>query len=163
MEKNLELQEMTVEEMKTFIKLGKKKEEMFQALQKGNGMKGILNVAYELLENPITVCDTSFSIIENYPLHSNDKDFEIRNGKQYMKTEAVQSMHRERLVERIFSETAPFTFYRDALGVNMMYCRISIKRSVVGYICVLARKRSFETTDFEIVRTLSQMLSVDRL
>ena len=39
MEKNLELQEMTVEEMKTFIKLGKKKEEMFQALQKGNGMK----------------------------------------------------------------------------------------------------------------------------
>ena len=41
MEKNLELQEMTVEEMKTFIKLGKKKEEMFQALQKGNGMKGI--------------------------------------------------------------------------------------------------------------------------
>lgn len=161
MEKNLELQEMTVEEMKTFIKLGKKKEEMFQALQKGNGMKGILNVAYELLENPITVCDTSFSIIENYPLHSNDKDFQIRNGKQYMKTEAVQSMHRERLVERIFSETAPFTFYRDALGVNMMYCRISIKRSVVGYICVLARKRSFETTDFEIVRTLSQMLSVE--
>ena len=78
-----------------------------------------------------------------------------------MKTEAVQSMHRERLVERIFSETAPFTFYRDALGVNMMYCRISIKRSVVGYICVLARKRSFETTDFEIVRTLSQMLSVE--
>ena len=43
----------------------------------------------------------------------------------------------------------------------MMYCRISIKRSVVGYICVLARKRSFETTDFEIVRTLSQMLSVE--
>ena len=34
MEKNLELQEMTVEEMKTFIKLGKKKEEMFQALRK---------------------------------------------------------------------------------------------------------------------------------
>ena len=33
MEKNLELQEMTVEEMKTFIKLGKKKEEIAEICQ----------------------------------------------------------------------------------------------------------------------------------
>lgn len=156
-----ELSEMTVEDMKTYIKIGKKKEEMFQALRTGGGIKGILSAAYELLENPITVCDTSFSIIENYPLHSNDKDFEIRNSKQYMKTEAVQSMHRERLVERIFSETTPFTFYREELGVNMMYCRISIKRSMVGYICVLAKNHPFDMADFEIVHTLSQMVSVE--
>jgi len=158
---NKDFSQMSVEEMVHYMRIGTKKEEMFHALRSGSGMKGILNTAYTCLGNPLTVCDTSFSILENCPAHANDMDFEIRNHKQYMKTEAVLSMHREKLVERIFSETEPFTYFRDALGIDMMYCQIAIKKSVVGYVCVLAKNRAFIADDYEIVAALAQMLSVE--
>lgn len=147
--------------IKHAVELGEIKEEMFNALQSNSGIKGIINVAYEYLENPIIVCDTSFSIIECCPEHSNPLDFEIRNNKQYMKPEAVKSMVGEGLVERIFNETKPFIAYRSALGIYMMYLRIAIQKNVAGYVCVLAKGRALTEGDLEIVQALSQMLSVE--
>lgn len=144
-----------------YMRLGKKKEEMFSALQSGSGMKGILNIAYTWLENPMVVCDTSFSILENCPAHENNLDFEIRNGKQYMRPESVLSMRQNKIVERLLNETTPFVAYREELNCDMMYCRIEIQRNFVGYICLLSKKRAFTDDDMEIMAALAQMLSVE--
>lgn len=153
--------EMTIDEMRQYMELGQKKEELFNALESNSGMKGILNVAYTFLENPIIVCDTSFSVLENCPEHHNETDFEIRNHKQYMRPEAVDSMHKEGLVERIFASRKPFAMYRENLKTEMVYCRIMIQKSVVGYICVICHQRPLKKADYELISVLSQMLSVE--
>lgn len=147
--------------LNSYIQMNNKKEAMFNALQGNSGMKGIINIAYTFLENPIIVCDTSFSILECHPKHENTLDFEIRNNKQYMKPESVMSMHREGLVERIFNEAKAFVAYRDTLEFEMMYCQIRIQKNVVGYLCILGKNRSFRKDDYDFAEVLSRMISVE--
>ena len=88
----MDIYETVQDEILSYVQFNEHKEQMFMALQGSGGIRGILQTAFTFLENPICVCDTSFSIIENYPDHENVLDFEIRNHRQYMKPSSVMSM-----------------------------------------------------------------------
>ena len=74
LEKSLEIldvYETVQDELLSYVLFNEHKEQMFTALQGNGGIRDIIQKAYTFLENPICVCDTSFSIIENYPAHEN--------------------------------------------------------------------------------------------
>ena len=45
-----------------------KREELFQSLHSDNGIEGMAHVAHTFLGNPVTICDTSFSVIAASPV-----------------------------------------------------------------------------------------------
>lgn len=157
----MDIYETVQDEILSYVQFNEHKEQMFMALQGSGGIRGILQTAFTFLENPICVCDTSFSIIENYPDHENVLDFEIRNHRQYMKPSSVMSMNREGLIQRIFTEEKPFCVFRRELDTFMMYYAIRIHKNAAGYICILERSRKFTKRDEGFVAVLSQMLSVE--
>lgn len=143
------------------IAFNKKKEELFSALKGNTGLQGIINIAVTYLNNPVVVVDTSLSILCSSKNHSNAFDFIIQNGKQYMKPQSVKTMHQENLIERIKNASAPFITYRENTKIKMMYCRIRIRKSMVGYLCVLAQERPFSEYDFDFVASLSDIISIE--
>ncbi len=153
--------ELVQDELLSCVQFNEHKELMFEALESGSGIEGIIRAAFVYLENPIVVCDTSFSILENYPEHENILDFEIRGGRQYMKPASVDSMNREGLIERIFNEVHGFITWREELGMHMMYCGIRIHHICVGYVCILSDRRAFTQRDLEFAEVLCKMLSVE--
>ncbi len=157
----LDIYEAVQDELLSYVQFNEHKEQMFAALKENSGIRGILQKAYTFLENPICVCDTSFSIIENYPDHENVLDFEPRGGRQYMKPESVMSMNREGLIERIFNDRNAFCVFRKELNTYIMYCSIRIHKNVAGYVCILEKRRPFTDRDKEFAEVLSGMLSVE--
>ena len=157
----LDVYETVQDELLSYVQFNEHKEQMFIALQENGGVRGILQKAWRFLENPICVCDTSFSIIENYPEHENVLDFEIRNNRQYMRPASVMSMNREGLIERIFNDEHAFCVFRRELNTYIMYCSIRIRKNVAGYVCILEKKRPFTHRDQEFAGVLAKMLSVE--
>ena len=130
-------------------------------MNRAAGSRALSELPLYILKTPIVVCDTSFSILENYPEHENILDFEIRGGRQYMKPASVDSMNREGLIERIFNEVHGFITWREELGMHMMYCGIRIHHICVGYVCILSDRRAFTQRDLEFAEVLCKMLSVE--
>lgn len=157
----LDIYEVVQDELLSYVLFNEHKEQMFTALQGNGGIRDIIQKAYIFLENPICVCDTSFSIIENYPAHENLLDFEIRNNRQYMKPASVMSMNREGLIEKIFNDRNAFCFFRKELNMSIMYCSIRIHKNVAGYVCLLEKNRKFTHRDYEFVELLAGALSVE--
>lgn len=143
-------------------KVSLKKEEMFHVLQAGYGIQSIINTARTFLHNPITICNTSFSIIEVSPKDDLDNKFESYNKKLYLKKDALQNMRDAGIMAKIFNTRAPFvTQLFDYPNTDFLFCSIHIKRAAVGYICIRSSVRPFTDDDLSFVTELSKMLSIE--
>lgn len=143
-------------------KVNLKKEEMFHVLQAGYGIQSIINTARTFLHNPITICNTSFSIIAVSPKDDMDNKFESYNQKLYLKKDALQNMRDAGIMNKIFNTRTPFvTQLVDYPNTDFLFCSIHIKRAAVGYICIRSSIRSFNEDDLSFVTELSKMLSIE--
>ena len=139
-----------------------KKEEMFHILQAGHGIQSIINTARTLLHNPITICNTSFSIIALSPKDDNNDNFELYNDYRYLKNASLQNMRNKQVMTRIFESTTPFVIYfDDEPDTAFLFCGIHIKRAAVGYICLRDIVRPFTDDDIKFVVDVSKMLSIE--
>lgn len=139
-----------------------KKEEMFDVLQAGYGIQSIINTARTILHNPITICNTSFSIIAVSPKENSDDIFETYNNKLYLKKDALQNMRNTGIMTQILNTRTPFiTNFDDTPNTNFLFSSIRIKRATVGYVCIRSTVRSFTDDDLSFVMDLSKILSIE--
>lgn len=157
----LEKNRMLTDEISKSVYMTRKNEEMFNILQTGGGIKAIIHVAYSFLENPITICDTNFSIIDSIPIHEIDIDFEMQGDTKYLRIDTIDSLRRKNLVDKIFSSQHSFSAHNEISNKEVIFCGIRIKKSVVGYICVSEKNRPFNELDFEFTDKLSKILSIE--
>lgn len=139
-----------------------KLEMLFDALYSGNGIQGIINIAYNIIGNPINVCDTSFSIISRIPLPDEDKYIDFTGDKLFLKQPLVEDMREKKVIDTIYTSTLPF------IAKNMIhtpykwvYEGIRIKNSVVAYVCVCTANKELCPEDLEVIHTLSRMISIE--
>lgn len=142
-----------------FLKI--KREELFHSLHSGNGIQGIVNVAYTCLGNPVTVCDTSFSIIGASPALDDERNLEKRNDRFYLKENFSQNMLDDKIIERIYHSPVPFITKIDDYSYDWVFYSIRIQHAVVGYVCVRALQKGLAEEDLEFIDVLSQMLSIE--
>ena len=139
-----------------------KKEEIFQILHSGYGIQSMIDSARTYLDNPITICTTSFSVLAVSPTDDSNNNLEIHNKKIYLKNSALQNMRNSNILERLFNTYTPFvTCFTDEPGVEYLFCSIHIKQASVGYICLRNVIRPFHDKDMEFVIDLSKMLSIE--
>ncbi|MDF2871661.1 MAG: putative transcriptional regulator, PucR family [Anaerocolumna sp.] len=139
-----------------------KKEEMFQVLQAGYGVQSLLDTARTLLENPITLCTTSFSVLATSPKHHTDDRFDLYNNKLYLRKSFIQNMKEKKVLHHIFASSSPIiTGFEDSDGVEYLFCSIHIKHAAVGYLCLNSSYRPFQKEDSSFVMELAKMLSIE--
>lgn len=139
-----------------------KKEELFHILHAGYGMQAIINSARSYLQNPITICSTSFSIISCSPADDANHNFEIHNNKRYLKKSALENMKKTKVMDHLFKNHTPmFTRFEDDPDTDYIFCSIYIRRAVVGYICIRCDVRPINDEDLSFVLDISHMLSIE--
>lgn len=138
-----------------------KKEELFNTLYAGAGIRAMTQVAYNYLQNPVNICDTSFSLLYCMPEGEETDDIAEENGRQYIKSSSIESMRSEQLIDKLFHARAPFFSGRIDYEYEWLYCNIRIHNAVVGYICVQGSNRPFTDQDIDFIAIFAEMLSVE--
>ncbi|MDK2808595.1 MAG: hypothetical protein PWP24_1331 [Clostridiales bacterium] len=139
-----------------------KKEEMFHAIQANYGIQSILDIARTYLNNTITVCTTSFSVLCVSPRNEYDNKFDEYNKKHYLKKSLLHNMKKNNVMAHILTSKKPLTIsFEDEDQVRYLFCGIHIKHAAVGYVCLRSSLRPFEEEDFSFVVELCAMLSVE--
>jgi sugar diacid utilization regulator len=139
------------------------KQALFSVLHAGNGLDDLLRTAYRFLENPIIVLDTSYTILNSFPLIEdidNDGDFTVRHNRTSIKKEYVDNMKNEKLSEEIMHSLYPFSKFISRLGYTCIFESIRIQHSVVGYIFIRCVNKEISDDELEYIHILAQMISV---
>ena len=143
-------------------KANMQKEEMFHILQAGYGVQAILDSARTILQNPLTMCTTSFSLIAVSPREDTHQSFETINDQRYLKKESLEHMRRNNIMERLFHSSAPIvTRFDDAIGIDFIFLSIRINRAAVGYLCLRCSLRPHTEEDLAFLRDVAGMLSIE--
>ncbi len=137
-----------------------KKDQLFSLLRHGHNLSLILKKAYSYLDNPINVCDSSFSILDSYPPVDDSRSLEKRNNRLSLKNVFASDMKETNLAAHIFHSTYPFTTKVDEFTYDWVFESIRVNQSVVGYICIRGINRDFSEDDLEIIHHLTQIISI---
>ena len=138
-----------------------KQEELFQSLHSDNGIDGMAHVAHTFLGNPVTICDTSFSVIAASPVVKDADNLEERHGRLYLKDSLFQNMADQNIIRHIYSSAVPYLTALDDYPYQWVFESIRIHHAVVGYICVRGTVREFTEDDLEFIDVFSKMLSIE--
>lgn len=138
-----------------------KREELFHSLHQNKGITGMIQVAHSALDNPITICDTSFSVIAACPVVKDLKNLVEKHGRLYLRDSLFQNMADKNIIKHIYSSSTPYITTLDAYPYKWVFRSIQIQHAVVGYICVRGTIRKFTEDDMEFIDVLSQMLSIE--
>lgn len=149
------------EEIFRYYTLKLKREELFQSLHSDHGIAGMARVAHTFLDNPVTICDTSFSIIAASPEVKDTNNLEEKNGRLYLKDPLFQNMSDRHIIEHIYSSCVPYLTMLDDYPYQWVFESIRIHHAVVGYVCVRGTVREFTEDDLEFIDIFSQMISIE--
>lgn len=148
------------DEMIRYHQIQLKKEEFFRALHQNTGLNEIIKIAHSYIDNLISVCDNSFSIIGCYPPLDDDRNLERRNGKLYLKSPFFKNMIDSKLTNQIYQSHKPFIAKVEVFPYDWVFSGIRINHAIVGYICVRGIVRPFMDEDLELIHVLSRVLSI---
>lgn len=138
-----------------------KREDLFQALYSGHGITGIAHAAHAYLNNPVTVCDTSFSVIAASPVVKDANHLTEKHGRLYLKEPLFQNMADQKILKHLYSSCVPYLTTLDDFPYLWVFQSIRIRHTVAGYICVRGTVREFTEDDLDFINVFSQMLSIE--
>ncbi len=136
------------------------KDELFKCLFRGKDLTKLLEVAYKHINNPIIVCDTSYSVLGSFPQVSDERNLEIINNRLRLKNVFTQDMEINKITERIYHSIYPFITKVEDFPYDWVFESIRINQAVVGYICIRGQNRSFSVDDLDLIHFLTQSISI---
>ena len=97
------------------------------------------------LGNPVTICDTSFSVIAASPVVKDADNLEERHGRLYLKDPLFQNMADRNIIRHIYSSSVPYITTLDDYPYQWVFESIRIHTpwwdiSVSGVRCGNSRK-----------------------
>lgn len=138
-----------------------KEEELFRTLQHNSGLQGITNIAYTHLNNPITICDTSFSVLAASPQVTGDTNLEEKDGRLFVKDSKFQNMLDTKIVKKIYSTNVPFITYIEDYPFKWVFQSIRIQHSVVGYVCIREIQKDFVEEDLDYIDMFCHVIAIE--
>ena len=137
---------------------------LIQALHSNLGLQAIIDTAYDILQNPIIVVDSSYKILAMYqnPDVSGDRaDLEEQRSLGYMLPKNIEAMNRAKLYEQTRIAKYP-TYNRDPQASHgWITALIYIHGIEVGQIGVMDSTHSFTDVDFELIDFLCKIVSLE--
>ena len=136
------------------------KQSLFGVLHNGSGLDALLQTAYKYINNPIVLCDSSYSVLSSYPEVIDDVNLEIRNHRLSLKSVFSENMKHNQITDHIYHSVYPFATKVDDYPYDWIFQSVRIKRAVIGYVCIRCIEREYTDADLDLIHTLTQMISI---
>ena len=137
---------------------------LIDILHSNQGLQAIIDTAYNILQNPIIVVDSSYKILAMYqdPNVSGDRtDLEEQRSLGYMLPDNIEAMNRAKLYEQTRIARYP-TYNKDPLASHgWITALIYIHGIEVGQIGVMDSTHNFTEVDFELIDFLCKIVSLE--
>ena len=139
------------------------KRELFTALQSKHSLQHYLRLVYNVIQMPLTLCDTSFGVLAAAPsaVVPDAENMEIVNGKQYVKFDVTLEMDEKRITPRILEAFRPYVCRDSKFPYEIAFQPVRINRALVAYIFCPGREEGFNSVDLELIEFLAQILSIE--
>lgn len=137
------------------------RDELFNCLRRGRGLTELLKIAYKYIENPITLVDSSYSILASYPKVTDERNLEIKNNRLSIKNVFSNNMNVNKITEKIYHSIYPFTTKVEDFPYDWAFESVRINQAVIGYICIRGINREFASEDLELIDDLTKMISIE--
>lgn len=137
------------------------RDELFNCLRRGRGLTELLKIAYKYIENPITLVDSSYSILASYPKVADERNLEIKNNRLSIKNVFSNNMNVNKITEKIYHSIYPFTTKVEDFPYDWAFESVRINQAVIGYICIRGINREFASEDLELIDDLTKMISIE--
>lgn len=135
---------------------------LLEALSSGGGIKRIIEIGYEMLENPISLVDTSRKtiVLTNSPEVEDDLTWQELAKDGYFSSHTIKHNYSVGLTKKLATASKPFFWARDNyIKYNRLISPILYKNKTIGILAVMESKRPFRPSDLEIVSILSNAIS----
>lgn len=134
---------------------------LLNALVEDNGIQYIIDIASELLINPIHVSDLSHKILahtKNFKIDDPIWNTIVNAGHTPF---SIVSQHNRAIFERVRNDTSPVIHFEPNSKIYLLQIRISANNKAIGYITIPGYIKPFGEDDMEIASLLSKVLSLE--
>ena len=128
--------------------------QLYQTLAHGRGIRGLVETADRFLKHPISVCDTSYNIIEaSNSMRQMPYGMDFNQSRTFLNAEEIESLKRLQIEDRIYeTKQAFFSRTADHPDNNWIFCAIRIQNVMAGYVAVCL-EADVEATEYELRMT----------
>lgn len=139
------------------------KSELFTALQTKRSLQYYLQLVYEMLQMPLTLCDTSFGVLAAVPeeIVPDTENVEMVNGKQHIKFDVTLEMDQKQHIARILESYHPYVCRDPKFPYEIAFQPVRINRAVVAYLFCPGRAEGFQPVELDMLDYLGQVLSIE--
>ena len=137
---------------------------LIEVLHGNQGLGAIVDTAYEILQNPIVVVDSSYKLLAMYQditVEEERKDLEEQRTLGYMLQCNIDAMNHARIYEKVRANEYPFYNKEPHAKYGWMTALIYIHGIEVGQIGVMDSHHDFTDVDFELVDFLCKVISLE--
>ena len=125
--------------------------QFFKILAKGQGLKGLADLAEELLRHPVSICDSSYTILAaSARMQKMTYGLQQDESVLLLESSEIESLKRLHIEEQIYRTNRAF-FIRtaDHPDNNWIFAAIRIHNVMTGYAAVCL-EADVEATDYEL-------------
>lgn len=135
---------------------------LFEAQLTGKGLQHVIDVAHEIIGNPILVNDLSQKLLAySKNIDVNDLSWKEMITKGYGSYDVFKQLKNSGAYEQLYKSENPLVSKFDFSSFNWMAIRIQIDGKVVGQITLNDFERPFQETDSEFLKLLSKVVSTE--
>ncbi len=152
---------MTEHDNAEFIK--EKSLRLYESLVSGKGISHIIQTSSEVFDNPISLSDSSYRLLE-YSTNTevDDPIWTDIISSGYSTFEVVQKFNTEKVIEKVIESPLP-VIINDGIGKDMtrILGKISIADKIIGYVGVFEVNHKLTKDDVTLADVLCSILSVE--
>lgn len=138
--------------------------QLIQLVTKNNSIENILNLAAEILENPLIMTDNSYHLLA-YSKNQNicDPIWQKIIENDYCPYNIVQMMKKEGFLDKLSTEKSPVFLEKGKFSdfVRRLVCEVNINDKVKGLIALLEYNKDITPLDKEILKFVSLLTAAE--
>lgn len=137
---------------------------LIEVLHSNQGLQAIVDKAYEILQNPIVVVDTSYKLLAMYrdaSIEEDRMDLEEQRTLGYMLKSNIDAMNRAHIYEQARAKGYPLYNKDQKASHGWITALVYIHGIEVGQIGVMDSRHPFTRVDFELIDFLCKTISLE--
>lgn len=133
---------------------------LLDALIKDRGIKHIINIGSDILNNPVILIDAGYKILAHSDMEMITEPFWIKNiNMGYCSYEFISEVKKIRSVQKSPNSNKPFQVICSESPIKKLVSKVLIDKNIVGYIITLESNEKFSDNTHKAIKLLSNVIS----
>lgn len=139
----------------------RKKAKLMVALLSCDGLQHIIDIACEVLGNPMFVSDMGYNVLAfNKNAEVGDPSWPAtKSEEEFAAYQRIKKLNDSGVFERLYASESPCIEHFDYSPTRWMAHKIAINDKNIGHIAVVETKKAFTQMDFELLQWLCRIVA----